>query len=245
MSLLQILRQDIRHPAFAEGFKALLPAAPGIAAWGLMTGVAMTKAGLSLTETIAMGILVFAGSAQLAALPLLLAGAPMWVVLATAFCVNLRFVVFSAHLRPYLMHMPLPERLFRGYLCADLTYMLFTQRFAAPAPDEAGRREQAAFLWGNSSCNWLSWSLPSMLGVALAQVIPQQWGLAFAGTLALIGIMCSLASTRLRVLSAAVAGAVGVVAYALPLKLNIVLAIACAVVVCLVMEHARPKAAAP
>ena len=68
-----------------------------------------------------MGVIVFAGSSQLAAIPLIAAGAPMWVVLATGFCVNLRFVVFSAHLRPYMMHLPLWERLVSGYLTTDLT----------------------------------------------------------------------------------------------------------------------------
>jgi predicted branched-subunit amino acid permease len=74
--------------------------APGIAAWGLMTGVAMVKSGMSVTESVAMTLLVYAGSSQLAAIPLIMAGAPMWVIWATGFCVNLRFVVFSLHLRP-------------------------------------------------------------------------------------------------------------------------------------------------
>lgn len=111
----------------------MLPVAPGIAAWGLMTGVAMMKSGLSLVESLAMALFVFAGSSQLAAMPLLLAGAPMWVILATGFCVNLRFVVFSLHLRPYMMHLPLWRRMLGGYLTADLTYVLFTRRFPHPA----------------------------------------------------------------------------------------------------------------
>ena len=84
-----------------------LTVAPGIAAWGLMTGVAMMNSGMSTAEALLMGLIVFAGSSQLAAIPLLGAGAPMWVILATGFCVNLRFVVFSAHMRPYVMHLPL------------------------------------------------------------------------------------------------------------------------------------------
>ena len=105
------LRQHAQHPAFRVGAMDLMPAAPGIAAWGLMTGVAMVQSGLSTFEALLMSLIVFAGSSQLAAVPLLLAGAPMWVILATAFCVNLRFVVFSAHLRPYVMHLPLWRRL--------------------------------------------------------------------------------------------------------------------------------------
>ena len=114
-----------KHPEFKRGILDMASAAPGIAAWGLMTGVAMIKSGLSLTETLLMCVLVFAGSSQLAALPLIVAGAPMWVVLATGFCVNLRFAVFSAHLRPYVMHQPLWRRLVSGYFTADLSYVLF------------------------------------------------------------------------------------------------------------------------
>ena len=72
--------------------------------------------------------------------------------------------------------------------------------------------------------------------VVLANAIPTQWGLGFAGILALLGMMCSLASTRLRWVSAIVAGSAAVAAYALPLKLNILTAIAASVLVCLLLE---------
>lgn len=214
----------------------MLPVAPGILAWGLMTGVAMIKSGLSLIEALLMGTLVFAGSSQLAAMPLIIAGAPMWVILATAFCVNLRFVVFSAHLRPYVMHQPLWRRLASGYFTADLSYVLFTTRFPQPAQEPVARRAQEAYWAGNSSANWASWVGSSLLGIALANSIPVSWGLSFAGILALLGILCSLASTRLRAVSAGVAGAAAVAAFALPLKLNILVAIAAAVSICLLME---------
>ena len=214
----------------------LMPAAPGIAAWGLMTGVAMVQSGLSTFEALLMSLIVFAGSSQLAAVPLLLAGAPMWVILATAFCVNLRFVVFSAHLRPYVMHLPLWRRLISGYLTADLTYVMFIKRYPQSSTDPVERQAQQAYLAGNCLVNWLSWVCFSVLGVALANAIPTRWGLGFAGSLALLGILCSLASNRLRVVSASVAGIAAVAAYALPLKLNILVAIAAAVLLCMQLE---------
>jgi predicted branched-subunit amino acid permease len=206
-----------------------------------MTGVAMVKSGMSTVEAVAMSLLVFAGSSQLAAMPLIAAGAPIWVILSTSFCVNLRFVVFSAHMRPYLMHLPLRWRLFQGYLTADLSYVLFTRHYPRPSSDEAERREQLAYLSGGSLLNWVSWQSASLLGIALANVIPTHWGLGFAGILALLGVGCSLASSQLRRVSAGVAGMAAVVAYALPLKLNIVVAIASAVVLCLIIEETRPK----
>jgi predicted branched-subunit amino acid permease len=225
-----------QHPDFKRGLRDMAPVAPGILAWGLMTGVAMIKSGLSLTEALLMSVLVFAGSSQLAAMPLIIAGAPMWVILATAFCVNLRFVVFSAHLRPYVMHQPLWRRLASGYFTADLSYVLFTTRFPHPAQDAVSRRAQEAYLAGNSALNWASWVGASLLGIGLANAIPVSWGLGFAGILALLGILCSLATTRLRAMSAGVAGAAAVAAFALPLKLNILVAIAAAVAICLVSE---------
>jgi predicted branched-subunit amino acid permease len=121
-----------RHPEYRIGVRDLASVATGIGAWGLMTGVAMINSGMSAVEAVAMTLLVFAGSAQLASIPLIASGAPLWVILTTAFCVNLRFVVFSAHLRPYVMHMPLRERLLTGYLTADLSYVFFSRRFPAP-----------------------------------------------------------------------------------------------------------------
>ena len=79
-----------------------------------------------------------------------------------------------------------------------------------------------------------------MLGIVLAKVIPAHWGLGFAGILALLGVGCSLASSSMRRVSAGVAGLAAVVAYALPLKLNIVVAIACAVALCLLAEETWP-----
>jgi predicted branched-subunit amino acid permease len=234
------LRSHYTHPAFQQGARDMWPQAPGIAAWGLMTGVAMVKSGMSVVESLMMALLVFAGSSQLAAIPLIVAAAPRWVILATGFCVNLRFVVFSLHLRPYLMHLPLWQRATHGYLTADLSYVLFTRRFPKPADDAAGRLTQEAYLAGNCFINWCSWVGASVVGVVLANFIPTEWGLGFAGILCLVGILCSLASTRMRVVSAAVAGVAAVAAWALPLKLNIVVAIAVAVLLCLTLEKRPP-----
>ncbi|MGA0177832.1 MAG: branched-chain amino acid ABC transporter permease, partial [Burkholderiaceae bacterium] len=57
------LRQHMHGPMFAKGLRDVLPVAPGLMAWGLTTGVALTTFGLSLTEAIWMTLVVFAGSA--------------------------------------------------------------------------------------------------------------------------------------------------------------------------------------
>ena len=239
------LRQVNRHPEFWLGIRAIASQTPGVAAWGLMTGVAMLKSGMSIFEAVAMTLLVFAGSSQLASIPLLVVGAPAWVILATGFCVNLRFVVFSLHLRAYLMHMPRWRRLVHGYFTADISYVLFTRRFQSAPKNEEEQHAQEAYLAGTNALNWSSWIVSSLIGIALANFIPPAWGLGFAGILCLLGIQCALASTRLRLLASAVAGVAAVLAYALPLKLNIVFAIAVAVIVSMLAEQWRGASTPP
>jgi predicted branched-subunit amino acid permease len=55
-----------------------------------------------------------------------------------------------------------------------------------------------------------------------------------------VRLLCPLANTPRRLLSAAIAGAAAVAAYALPFKLNIVAAIAVAVLACLWLEGRLP-----
>ena len=205
----------------------------GIGAWGLVTGVAMVKAGLGLWLSLAMSLLVFAGSAQLASLPLIASGAPVWVVLATAFCVNLRFVIFSAQWRPYFAHFSRRKRLLLGYFTGDLNYVIFMRRF----PDGRTSPEQLPYYLGGVAVNWLAWQLPSIVGILAADAIPTHWGIGFAGTLALLGLTYSMLADRATLVSAAVAGCAAVAAYGLPLKLNILVAIASAVAIGLVLDH--------
>ena len=215
----------------------MLGTAIGIAAWGLITGVAMGKSGLPLPLMVLMSLLVFAGSAQLAVLPLMASGAPLWVVWATALCVNLRFVIFSAVWRPYFVVYPLWMRLRLAYFTADLNFVLFMRRFpeAKPAP------EHLPYFWGGASLNWFAWQLPSLTGIFLADAVPVHWGIGFAGTLALLGIALSLLNDRATGVAGAVAGCAAVAAYALPFKLNIVVAIAAAVAMGLLIDHSTPK----
>ncbi len=219
----------------------MLGTAIGIGAWGLISGVAMGKSGLPLPLMVLMSLIVFAGSAQLAVLPLLSQGAPVWVVWATALCVNLRFMIFSAQWRPYFIGYPRAQRLRLAYFTADLNYVLFMRRFPEPRPAP----EQLPYFWGGVACNWTAWQLPSLVGILLANAVPVHWGFGFAGTLALLGVGASLVTGRATAVAGGVAACAAVAAFALPFKLNIVVAIAAAVAVGLLIDHTRPRPPQP
>jgi len=229
-----------RHPEFARGARDMTGISLGIGAWGLVTGIAMVKTGMGVPLCVAMSLLVFAGSAQLTSLPLIAQGAPLWVVWAAALCVNLRFVILSAGWRPYFAPLSLRHRLWVTYFMADLNYVAFMKRFPRPA----AMGDQLAFVWGGVAVNWTAWQAMSLVGIALADVIPTQWGLGFAGSLALLGITGTLLVDRGTWVAAAVAAAAAFAAFALPFHLNIVVAIAAAIAVGVLIDHFSPPATA-
>jgi predicted branched-subunit amino acid permease len=90
--------------------------------------------------------------------------------------------------------------------------------------------------------NWSTWQIPSIAGILLANHVPTQWGLGFAGVLALLGLLYTMLNDRKAWVTAAIAGCAAIAAYGLPLHLNIVVAIAAAVSAGLLLEQWRPDA---
>jgi predicted branched-subunit amino acid permease len=224
---------------FRRGLREMVGPSLGISAWALVTGVAMIKSGLSVPLAVLMSLIVYAGSAQLAALPLIAAGAPLWVIWATACCMNLRFVIFSAHWRKYFGHLPRAQRLALTYVAADLNYVLFLRRFPDPAPGPG----QIPYFLGSVAWSWTSWQVPALVGIALADRVPTEWGLGFAGVLALLGLAYSTLSGRKSWAAGGVAAVAAVAAFDLPLKLNIVVAIAAGVAAGLALDRRWPEVA--
>jgi predicted branched-subunit amino acid permease len=77
----------------------------------------------------------------------------------------------------------------------------------------------------------------------LASQIPNDWGLAFAGAVALIviiGPMLDRASARW---AAVTAGVVAVMTYGLPFRLNIILAVGTAIVVGMILDKSPKEGA--
>jgi predicted branched-subunit amino acid permease len=109
----------LKDPLFKSGFSSVTAAVIGVGIWGVVTALALMKSGLSAWECVAMTMLVYSGTAQLAALPLLTAGSPFITIIVTAVLVSLRFVVYSAIIAKHFGHFPIGKRLFIGYLTID------------------------------------------------------------------------------------------------------------------------------
>ena len=194
-----------------------LPAAPGIVAWGLVTGVAMVKSGLAVHWALLISLLVYAGSAQLATLPLIVAGQPFWIISFAAFVTNLRFVIYSASLRRWFDQFSLRRRAVLGYFTGDFTFAMFMER----ARREGDFPHRYAWFLGACGFNWLVWQVTSIVGILAATAIPSEWGLQFAGTLALLALAIPLCLEWPGLAGAAVAAPIAVMARGLPFGLGL------------------------
>ena len=114
----------------ASAFRQTLPIILGYVPVGFAYGVLAQKSGLSGINTILMSLLVFAGSAQLIAVGLFAAGAAPLAIVATTFVVNLRHLLMSAALAPFLRPWSKTRLALFSYQMTDETFALHASRFA-------------------------------------------------------------------------------------------------------------------
>jgi predicted branched-subunit amino acid permease len=223
--------------AWRAGFRDGFPLMLGISAWAVVVGVTMVKSGLTPWQASGMTLLVYAGSAQLAALPLIAAHAPIWVIFLTGLVVNLRFVIFSALLAPHFAHLPWHKRLLLSFISGDGTIALYLQRF----PEANAEPGTLSYLKGLLYPNWVLWQACCVAGILLGSVIPTSWGLDFAGTVAILCMTVPLITNNAGLAGVVVAGAVAVLARPLPYKLGLLLAVVGGMVVAMIVQETGEK----
>ncbi len=158
----------------------------------------MVAGGIPPLEAMALSVVVYAGASMLAATQLLAGGAPLAVILVTALFINLRFMMYSASIRPHLAALPAPWRLAAGYLLADNAYALSVARFTEH-PQMEGK---AGYYFGAAVTVWLTWQAAVGAGIALGAGLPATWRLEFAAPLAFIALTVPLLRDRAMVAAA-------------------------------------------
>ena len=216
-----------------EGVRDFLPISVGLLPWAVVTGIAMRSIGLTELEALGMNLLVYAGTAQLGALPLIAAGAPLWLIMLTALALNLRFVIFSAAIAPLFAGRRWSTRLLSSYLLVDGVFAI--------CADKAVTSDDPQWRWGYyiapSVFNWLVWQLFVAGGVFGAEFVPSDWSLEFMVTIALMVLLLPMLRSR-PMLVAALAGGLGAVLLrGLPLRLGVVAGIAIGIAAGFAAEH--------
>lgn len=204
-------RSDLR-----SGIRDGSPLLPGVVPFGVVVGIASVDAGLHLGEAVAMSVVVFAGASQLAVLDLLGSDAPLAIVLLTGTVINLRMLMYSASIAPYLKELS-------GRLKATLAYVLTDQAYALSIVRYRSERsvDRVAYYLGVAVTLWVAWQIATVAGFLLGAGIPEAWGLDFAVPLVFLAVLVPAIEDWPGVVAALVGGSVAVVAAGLPLNLGL------------------------
>ena len=225
-SLLPPPRPPTRRQEWLAGLRGVAPLLLGAIPFGLIYGVLAVRAGLPTSMAQGMSVIVFAGSAQFITTQLLSEQAPLLVILLTATIVNLRHMLYSASMAPYLQPLHRGWKALLAYLLTDEAYVVAISRYMAPATTH---RYAHWYFLGAGSGLWICWQLSTAVGVFLGAQIPAAWSLDFTLPLTFIALIIPALKDRASVVSALVAGVVAVAALTMPLKLGLMTAMIAAI----------------
>ena len=161
----------------ARGYVKTLPIAVGVAVFGMAYGLLAGRHGLSLAETGLMSALVFAGSSQMLALQLWDDPLPIAGIVLAAAIINLRYVIMTAALKPWL-----------GSLRPALSYgsVFFTadENWAVSIAEMRAGGRDAGFFFGSGLALWSFWVASGLAGRTFGDALPapERLGLDFIGT---------------------------------------------------------------
>lgn len=219
---------------FFAGLKGELPLLLGVMPYGMIYGVLALQAGLPADVAQAMSFIVFAGSSQLIATPLIAGGLPAVVIVLTTLVVNLRHALYSASMAPYIKHLPARWKWLLAYLLTDEAYAITIARYTQP--EAASALNKHWYYFGAGLTLWSSWQISTLLGIQMGKLIPDSWSLDFTLALTFIALAVPRLKDRASAAAALAASLVAVIGFTLPYKLGLMAAALIGITIGMIIE---------
>ncbi len=205
---------------FWAGVRAELPLLIGVAPFGMIYGVLAINAGLTPVPAQLMSSIVFAGSAQFITAQLVGEAVPGLVIVLTIAVVNLRHMLYSASVAPYVRALPMRWKVLLSYLLTDEAYAVTILNYERDDSNPSGHW----FFLGAGLTLWTSWQISTAIGILLGATMPESWPLDFALPITFIAIVIPALKDRPAIAASLTAGVAALLAYDLPYKLGLIVA---------------------
>ena len=209
------------------GAAVVAPMLVGVIPFGLVAGATPASHKLGAGAAVGFSTIVFAGASQLAAMEVLIKGGSAAVAIAAACTINLRMLLYSASMAPFLAEQPLRRRLLVAYLLTDQAYAVSITRWAGAEPDadphdgapsESERAERAeretrgriAYYLGAGLLLWVVWQMSTIAGALAGAALPKDLPLDFAIPLVFLVLLVPAVTTRPAAVAAVAGGTAAV-----------------------------------
>ncbi len=203
-------RSDLR-----AGAMAILPMLIGVIPFGLVAGVTPVANGLGIGTAVGFSTIVFAGASQLAAIDVLSSGGAAVVAALAAITINMRMLLYSASLAPYLSRETFGRRMILAYLMTDQAYAVSVTEWAGESTEDdrpATLQRRFSYYLGAGLTLWCSWQVSTVAGALVGNSVPDSLPLDFAIPLVFLVLLIPTLSRLHAVMAAAAGGIVTVIA---------------------------------
>ena len=205
---------------FWTGVRDELPLQLGVVPFGLIFGMLGISSGLTPLQTILMSSILFGGASQIVFAQLWANAAPPFFVGASVSVINLRHVLYSASVAPYLRQLPLRWRISLAYLLTDEAYAVSIKHFL----ERPTNPFKHFYLLGAGMALWVFWQISTIIGVFASATIPDKLSLGFAIPLTFIAIVTPTIRTRPDLLACVTSGGLALAGQSLPWNSGILIA---------------------
>jgi 4-azaleucine resistance transporter AzlC len=187
-----------RWSPFVRGFAAIVPLWLGVVPFAIAYAVIARDAGLSLVETQALSLFVFAGSAQFTAAGLFATGATALEIVFTTFLLNVRHVLYGLALGRRI-ELDGWRRPLAAFFLTDEIFGVVSSR----------RAPTFAYLLGAELSLFVTWNASTLGGGIIGGAIPDptKLGLDLVFPLAFVALLVPLVRTRAELVVAVLSGA--------------------------------------
>ncbi|MBO1515536.1 AzlC family ABC transporter permease [Metabacillus bambusae] len=190
-----------KQSSFLQGLQGGISIAIGYLPVALTFGLLSKSTGLSLSETVLMSLIVFAGASQYISLSLLAVGTGVIEIIFTTFIVNIRHFLMSASLSEKVEDDSLWKKALYSFGLTDETFTVASTKEGTV---------NAGYLFGLMFISYASWVVNSgigyVIGASLPTTVQESMGIALYAMF--IGLLIPSLKKHRRVLYLAVVAAI-------------------------------------
>jgi 4-azaleucine resistance transporter AzlC len=198
-----------QHKGFTAALVDGFPLSLSVFAYGIAYGaLANSTNHLTITETLLMSLVVFAGASQFAILDLLHQGALMWTIVISTFLINARQILYGFTLGRVTKKIAKRKLLFLAHGITDESYSI------SIVQSERGFLT-VKYLAGAGMAVYVPWIVSSILGYIAGGWIgdPTRLGMDFAFIGAFLGLLFAQIHSKSHLLAAGLAALTATLAY--------------------------------
>ena len=190
-----------KQSSFLQGIQGGISIAIGYVPVALTFGLLSKSTGLSLSETVLMSLIVFAGASQYIALSLIAVGTGFIEIIFTTFIVNIRHFLLSASLSEKIEGNSLWKKLLYSFGLTDETFTVASMKDGTV---------NAGYLFGLMLISYASWvgnsGIGYVIGASLPSTVQESMGIALYAMF--IGLLIPSLKKQRKVLFLAVGAAI-------------------------------------